>query len=247
MKICIDAGHGGADSGAVGPSLLREKDVNLKVALYLGEILSNNGIEVVYTRKNDDMLGRNSNESLRKRVEIANQSGADYFVSIHCNSAENSNAQGSEVFIYTVRSKAKNMAEEILNKIAETMGFAKRGVKTANFYVIRNTNMPACLVEIAFISNPREEAVLGDDKMQQKIALAIAKGIGSALGINIMEFKKGRVIAKSGLNVRKGPSTQSPILKAYKFGEIINIYSMLDGWYKTDDGWVFGRYVEFLK
>lgn len=246
MKICIDAGHGGVDTGAVGPSGLKEKDVNLKVALYLGEILKNNGIEVVYTRENDDLIGRNSSESLRNRVDIANRSGADYFVSIHCNAAENKNAQGSEVFIYTIRSKAKNMADEILNKITETMGFVKRGVKTAAFYVLKRTIMPACLVEIAFISNPREEKVLADDKIQQKIALAIAKGIGNALGINIMEFKKGKVIAKSGLNVRKGPSTQSPILKAYKYGEIINIYSILDGWYKTDDGWVFGRYVEFI-
>ncbi|WDC85170.1 N-acetylmuramoyl-L-alanine amidase [Caloramator sp. mosi_1] len=78
MKICIDAGHGGGDTGAVGPNFLREKDVNLNVALFLGDILKLNGIEVVYTRTTDTRLGNNSNESLGNRVKIANESGADF-------------------------------------------------------------------------------------------------------------------------------------------------------------------------
>ncbi|MCX7695421.1 MAG: N-acetylmuramoyl-L-alanine amidase [Caloramator sp.] len=246
MKICIDAGHGGGDTGAVGPTFLKEKDVNLKVALFLGDILKLNGIEVVFTRTTDTRFGNTSNESLSRRVKIANESGSDYFISIHCNSAENRSANGTEVFIYNERSKAKDMAEKILNQIVNTMGFRDRGVKTANFYVIKYTTMPACLIEIAFISNPNEEKILADEKNQRKIALCIAKGIGEALGINIVEYKKGKVNAKAGLNVRKGPSTQYPIVKVLKYGEEIKIYAIEDGWYKIDDGWVYGQYVDLV-
>lgn len=246
MKICIDAGHGGSDTGAVGPNYLREKDVNLNVALFLGDILKLNGIEVVYTRTTDTRLGNNSNESLSRRVKIANESGADYFISIHCNAADNRSANGTEVYIYDEKSKAKDMAEKILNLIATTMGFRNRGVKTANFYVLKYTKMPACLVEMAFISNPNEEKILADEKNQRKIALCIAKGIGEAVGINIIEYKKGRVNAKEGLNVRKGPSTKFPIVRVLKYKEEIKIYSVEDGWYRIDDGWVYAQYVDLI-
>jgi len=246
MKICIDPGHGGFDSGAVGPTLVMEKDVNLSISLKLAEILKLNGIEVILTRDKDINPGRNSRESLKNRVDLANTSGADCFISIHCNSAPDKNANGTEVYCYNLRSPSKNIAEEILKELVDKMGFRNRGVKTADFYVLKYTNMPACLIEVAFISNIKEEAILKDENMQKKIALCIAKGIGNALGINIYDVKQGRVIAKSGLNVRKGPSLQFPIVNILKYGEVVKIYEVVDGWYRVDGGWVFGRYIELI-
>ncbi|CDF59197.1 N-acetylmuramoyl-L-alanine amidase [Thermobrachium celere] len=246
MKICIDPGHGGFDSGAVGPTLLMEKDVNLSISLKLAEILKFNGIDVVLTREKDENPARNSRESLKNRVDFANSIGADYFISIHCNSAADKNASGSEVYCYSLRSPAKSIAEQILKELVDKMGFRNRGVKTRNFYVLKHTKMPACLVEVAFISNIKEEAILKNENMQKKIALCIARGIGNALGITIYDIKQGKVIAKSGLNVRKGPTLQSPIVQVLKYGEVVKVYEIIDGWYRVDGGWVFGRYIEFI-
>lgn len=245
MKVCIDAGHGGFDSGAVGPSGLKEKDVNLSISLKLAEILKLNKIEVVLTRDKDENPGKNASESLVKRVEIATKNKADYFVSIHCNSSTNSSAQGTEVFYGTSRTDSKKMAENILKEIVTAMGFRNRGIKVGNFYVIRSMSMSSCLVEVAFISNPTEEKILSDEGMQNKIALSIAKGLGKTIGVEILEIKKGKVIA-SVLNVRKEPSSQSPIVKKLSNGEIVAIYEEKSGWYRINDGWVFAKYVDII-
>ena len=174
-KVCIDAGHAGMDPGAVGPGGTKEKDVNLQIALKVGAILQNHGVEVVYTRTSDP--GETKKLELAERVNIANKAKVDLFVSIHANSATDSTANGQEVYAYKTGTTAHKIAQSIQKEMVSASGLRDRGVKTASYYVLVNTSMPAVLVETAFISNPNEEKLLKDSAWQQKTAVAIAKAI----------------------------------------------------------------------
>lgn len=185
MKICIDAGHGQHDPGAVGASGLKEKDVVLKIALKVGKKLENNGLDVIYTRTNDNPgFPVNQSLNLQKRCDIANKNNADIFISIHCNSAGNTQANGVETFILKKGIDAEKLARNVQNKIVKATGLANRGVKTANFYVLRHTKMPAILVETAFISNTAEERLLRENDFQDRVAAGIVKGICEYIGVD---------------------------------------------------------------
>jgi N-acetylmuramoyl-L-alanine amidase len=178
MKIVIDPGHGGKDPGAVGPSGLKEAHVNLQVALKVAEKLRKAGVEVKLTRTNDVFV------DLQPRCDIANSFNADYFVSIHCNAAGTPQAHGTETYCYKFGGKGEVLAKAIQAELIAVTGRADRGVKTANYYVLRRTNMPAALIELAFISNLEEERLLASVDYQEKCALAIAKGIDYIIGGN---------------------------------------------------------------
>lgn len=179
MKIVLNPGHGPKssgvfDPGAVGPAGTREADVNLAVAKLLQPLLEATGAQVLLIRDGD----------LGDVVSQANASGADYFISIHCNAASSSAAHGTETYIYKADSQAKKLAEAIQAAAAAELGTADRGVKTADFYVLRKTAMPALLIELAFVSNPEEEGLLSDQDIQRRIALTLADTIITHLGIN---------------------------------------------------------------
>ncbi|AVP62721.1 hypothetical protein C7M79_18890 [Clostridium botulinum] len=175
--IVIDAGHGGYDSGAVGPTGIKEKDVTLKVALKVGKILENNGIRVIYTRTSDNVSWpSNESQDLAARVAIANNNNTDLFVSIHANSF-NGSAHGTETYYYDGSAKGKEAATAVQKELINSIGLYDRGVKTAGYYVLRNTISPSILVELGFIDNRNEEVLLNSDWFQQKCAEAIAKGI----------------------------------------------------------------------
>lgn len=178
-KVVIDPGHGGSDSGAVGPTGIYEKTINLAVALKTGAILKSKGIDVVYTRSTDVLPWGNIGESgdLKARVAIANSSNADYFISIHSNSAESLNAYGTETYSYTSNGDGAKLAQMIQSELVKSLSSYDRGVKTANFYVIKNTDMPAALAELGFISNANEEKLLNSSDYQNKAAQAISSGI----------------------------------------------------------------------
>lgn len=179
IKIALDAGHGGPDSGAVGPNGVKEKDVTLAVTFKLGDILKKNGIEVVYTRTNDtDTWLNNKNTELATRAKIANDAKVDYFVSIHCNSF-NETVSGTETLYHESSTKGKVLATNIQKEIIAAFGSNDRGAKAdvRGLYVLENTDAPAVLVELEFISNPQKEAMLNNPTYQQKYAEAIAKGI----------------------------------------------------------------------
>lgn len=178
-KIVIDAGHGGKDPGAIGPNGLQEKDVNLAVAITAAAILQNAGIKTKLTRDRDIFV------ELQDRCQIANSFGADYFVSIHCNSFTSPTAHGIETYCYKFGGKGEALAKAIQNELIAVTALTSRGVKAANFAVLRETKMPAVLVEMAFISNPEEEKLLASTEFQDKCALAIAKGIGKVLNIQV--------------------------------------------------------------
>lgn len=187
--IYIDPGHGGSESGAVTAGVY-EKDLNLKVSNKVRDLLENKGYTVVMARENDTYL------SLSHRAQEANRLGADLFVSIHHN-AFNGSAHGIETFYYNENGNTNNpkandkgriqdskkLAEEIQKELIAETGAFDRGVKKANFHVIRETTMPAVLVEGGFIDNTVERAKLVLDSYQQKIANAIFKGINSFLNL----------------------------------------------------------------
>lgn len=181
MRIVIDPGHGGSDPGAVGPNGLKEAHVNLAVALKVADKLRKAGVEVKLTRTSDVFI------DLQPRCDIANSFDASYFVSIHCNSATNRSAKGTETYCYKFGGKGEILAKAIQAELIAATGRANRGVKMANYYVLRRTNMPAVLTELAFISNPEEERLLGNPDFQEKCATAIAKGVGKVIGIQIIQ------------------------------------------------------------
>jgi N-acetylmuramoyl-L-alanine amidase len=170
--IAVDPGHGGGDPGAVGPSGLTEKEVNLDIALQLKGLLEANGYAVMMIRADD------SNPSLENRVATANNSGAIVFVSIHNNGYSNPSANGSETW-YTPSQSANSgsLAKSVLTGIVDAIGLRRRGVKEGDLYVTKNTIMPSTLVESAFITNPDEENLLRDAGFRGKIAAGIFNGI----------------------------------------------------------------------
>lgn len=149
-KVCIDPGHGGTDPGAVSGKLY-EKDINLEVGLAMKDFLQPY-VDVVMTRTTDKTV------SLEERVKIANDAKVDFYFSVHCNSAANTAAKGWECFIVSKRGNAEKLAKRIEARVFEepTLTLKNRGIKTANYYVLRNTDAPAVLVENAFISNSED-------------------------------------------------------------------------------------------
>lgn len=187
-KIMVDAGHGGSDPGARGPSGGRESDVNLAVSLKLRDRLESLGAEVRMTRDTDSNVaypGAPQQEELRARVKLANEWPAQYYISVHSNSAENTTAVGTETYHSRNASRtSKEMAAAVHKEMVAATGFRDRGVKEAGFHVITNTNMPAILVETGFISNAQEEAALLNPEVQGRMAEAIATGVAKVAGLN---------------------------------------------------------------
>lgn len=182
--VVVDPGHGGYDPGAIGPTGLKEKDVALSVGLKLGKLLEAKGIRVVYTRSSDVVSWpSNVSQDLQKRVLISNQANANYYVSIHCNSATPA-ASGTETYWWDGGSTAsQRLATYVQQELISKLGTIDRKVKTAGFYVIKYTDAPAILAELEFISNPTGEKNLRSEEFQDKSAQALANGIFKALGM----------------------------------------------------------------
>lgn len=174
QSICIDAGHGGNDSGAVGWGL-QEKNINLDVSQRLYNLMRQNGWTAYLVRNSDKAV------SLSSRTSYANSLGVKRFVSIHCN-AFNKTASGTETFSYTQgSSKSFSMRNSVHPHVVRAMNTVDRGTKTANFYVIKHTNMPAILCELAFIDQKNDSAKLGDSYYRRKVSEAIRDGLLSSL------------------------------------------------------------------
>ena len=171
--VIIDPGHGGPDPGAIGIRGIRETDVVLDVSKRVKQLLSEKGVRVRLTRKSEIDL------DLPPRVLFANRTGADIFVSIHANASQGKkrNINGLETFYYRGwrgRLLAKRIQKHILRV---SPGSPDRGVKQGKFYVIKNTRMPAVLVEIGFLTGRLDARRLEQSIHRKRIAFAIAKGI----------------------------------------------------------------------
>ena len=171
--VVIDPGHGGPDPGAIGIGGLRETDVVLEVSKIVKKLLIEKGVKVRLTRKNEFDL------DLPPRVSFANNTDADIFVSIHANASRGKrrDINGLETFYYRGwrgRLLAKKIQKQILRV---SPGSPDRGVKQGRFYVIKNTRMPAVLVEIGFLTGRLDARRLEKTTHRKRLAYAIAKGI----------------------------------------------------------------------
>lgn len=180
--VVLDPGHGGRDPGAVGPAGLRESDVVLSVARFAKMTLESCGARVKMTRDSNRFL------KLSERARIANAAGADFFLSIHCNSATKP-AQGIETWIARRTTVSFPFAESIQDALTESFpGLTDRGIKRANFTVLKETKMAAALAELAFIHTPAGELLLSDPVNQEEFGRALGLGTAEALGLEEKPF-----------------------------------------------------------
>ncbi|MDF9409796.1 MAG: N-acetylmuramoyl-L-alanine amidase LytC precursor [Pelotomaculum sp. PtaB.Bin013] len=174
--ITIDPGHGGSDPGAIGAGGTKEKEVTLDIANRIARILEANGAKVVMARSGD------TDDDLYERTDKANNAKSDVFVSIHINANNDKSIGGTTTYIYSGTGarvqESDRLARCVQAEMIKTLGLRDIGVKSANFAVLRTSNMPAILVEVAFISNAAEEKLMRTDSFRSKAAEAIARGIG---------------------------------------------------------------------
>ena len=172
-KVFLSAGHGGADSGAVGYGL-KEKDINLQILLACREELVRHGVTVVCSRITDE------NDPVAQEVTEANKSKSDVAVSFHTNAG---GGDGSETFYYSTSSKGKKLAE-LCEKHTKAIGQNSRGIKTGNhLWFIKQTTMPAVLCECAFIDNNKDNDIIDTVAEQRAFGVAYAKAILEFLGV----------------------------------------------------------------
>ena len=183
-KIVIDPGHGGKDPGAVGPTGVHEEAINLAVALEVSRILRP-VVEVELTRYINTALANSPSADLSARAYQANAWPADVFVSIHCNSAVDATAHGTETHCYPGSIKGAVLSQCLQDRLTPALGLTDRGTKQSNFAILRQSKMPAALVELAFISNSVEEKLLQSEDFQDKAALAISQGVCDFLGVKL--------------------------------------------------------------
>lgn len=169
--IVLDAGHGGKDQGTSYGDVL-EKDITLEITKKTQEVLKNSGYRVKLTREDDTFI------NIHKRAEAANKKNARVFVSIHCNSVEKGQADGIET--YYAESKetdSQALAQAIQTNASEKTQALDRGAKTADYVVVKETEMPAALIEVGFLTDANERELLQQEEYQQKLAEGIAAGI----------------------------------------------------------------------
>ncbi len=185
--IVIDPGHGGFDPGKVGVAGTLEKDINLSIAKLLDEVLAESGY-VVYMTRDSDMALCQGNESSKKmadmnnRVALIEKTDPALTVSIHQNSYS-TGTKGAQVFYYSASEQGKELATILQQSIKDTIGDDNYRVEKANdsYYMLRKVSSPLVIVECGFLSNPEEEALLKDEKYQEKMAKGIAEGIENFL------------------------------------------------------------------
>lgn len=237
-KVYIDCGHGGYDSGAIGVNNVLEKNIVLAVGKMVEVKCKKCGIEVRMSRTTDKF------QSLSYRTNDVNNWGADAFVSIHCNSF-NKTAKGLETYCYKL--KYRPLADAIHSEIKSAGLYNNdRGVKEGNLHVVRESNMDACLVELAFIDNVDDVKLLNNK--QEEFAVAITKGICKHLGVKYVDenptfdgqFSNGEydgrkgIVLASELNVRYdrwiNGVAEPKVVGVVKQGQVVDLGYCLNGW-----------------
>ena len=185
--IVIDAGHGTPDEGAVGQNNISEANINLQIALKLQQLLESSGSIVILTRSDENSISEIDSNSLskdkvsdiKKRVEIGNKSSADIFVSIHQNKISESKYWGWQTFYKENDEKSKDLVTSIQKSLNTTISNNNTRVphKLTNVYIMKNVEIPICLVECGFLSNYEEAIKLTSDEYQNKLAWGIYDGI----------------------------------------------------------------------
>lgn len=187
-KIALDAGHGGNDTGAIGPTGVTEKSITLRIAQETKRLLLAAGAEVIMTHEADTEVSpkhaaATDVEELQARCDVADKAGADIFVSIHMDSFTSSEAKGTTGYFYEKgNGSGKKLAEAVRAGVVKALGTDSRGTKSCNFYVVKHTSMPAALLETAFVSNQKEEQLLNSEDGIKKAAQGIVAGINTFFG-----------------------------------------------------------------
>jgi N-acetylmuramoyl-L-alanine amidase len=171
VVVVIDPGHGGRDPGAVGINGLQEKQVIFPISLRVAELLEEQGVTVVLTRRSDSTL------DLQTRVDIAERARGTLFVSIHANAISMSRPDVNGVETYHASETGRRLAAAIQASMLAATGMNDRGVKQARFFVLRRTSMPAALVEVGFVTGALDAPRLADPAWREVAANAIARGI----------------------------------------------------------------------
>lgn len=185
IRIFIDQGHNpyGFNAGAEGFGL-REQDITYQIGVYLANILNSDSRFTAITsrRSPDEILGYDNSSSLRTRTEMANNWGADYFLSIHVNANTNPAINGTEAYVYSANSPAYYLGENIVAEIVRRLGTKNNGVYARpSLYVLRRSAMPAVLIELAYITNEEDAILLANEPYQ--FAYAIYVGLLNYLGL----------------------------------------------------------------
>lgn len=246
MKIYIDAGHGGRDPGAVGNGM-RESDIVLEVSRTLGNILTQAGVDVRYSRTDDSF------PAISERWGAANSWGADYFISIHANAG---GGTGAETFIAATKQGDRAFAQAVNDTLAAAMGLRNRGVKldtqaaVGSLGVLRNTRMPALLIELAFIDSPASNPDVNILRNRRAdMAQALAKGILEFTGMQTGTLIRGSSVISPDVIAafirRRNASFNGAIAgalvrqgKVYGVrGDIACCQSIIEtGWFRFDGG-----------
>jgi N-acetylmuramoyl-L-alanine amidase len=184
--IALDAGHGGADGGAVSRDGIIEKDLNLAIVLYLRDYLQQAGALVLLTREGDyDLADPNTKgyskrktQDLVQRVERVRKQQANMAISIHMNSIPSPKWSGAQTFYAPKNADSKRLAAVIQSEIRDALGNTQRIAKKADtIYLLKSLEMPTALIEVGFLSHPEEANLLADEQYQRKVATAIYRGI----------------------------------------------------------------------
>ncbi|VEF49628.1 cell wall hydrolase/autolysin [Bacillus freudenreichii] len=268
-KVVIDAGHGGRDSGATDKKGLYEKNVTLDIATRVKNNLTNNYVVSIKMTRDSDTY-----PTLKARTDLANNWGADLFLSIHINAG---GGTGYEDYIYirptTEEIKIQNEIHEEVKKVLEEYNYGKkdRGKKRDNFHVLRESRMSSILLEILFIDNKADADLLKSETFLSDISEAISTGVANALDLptkrdnavvkpisnpvapkdNVAVSKASGtyVVTASSLNVRTGDGTNYPTIGSLKKNEQINVTGVTSKkWYqfsyKGKTGYVSGAYLK---
>ncbi|HHW14939.1 MAG TPA: hypothetical protein GXX28_08420 [Firmicutes bacterium] len=173
-RIFLDPGHGGRDPGAIGRAGTKESAVTLSLAGQTARLLGLAGAKPSLSRTTDRGV------SLPMRVKMAQARRAEVFVCIHANSFTDPQAHGIETYYFETW-EGQRLAAAVQQQLVEELGLSDRGVREAAYYVLRHAEVPACLTEVAFLSNPREEELLADPWFRLKAGLALFRGIRAFL------------------------------------------------------------------
>lgn len=184
--ILVDPGHGGPDGGAVSEEGLLEKEVALNISLFLRDYLQEAGALVIMTREEDTDLAAPDSKRLRqrkvedlmKRVHLISQKKVDAFISIHLNAIPSPRWSGAQTFYNPVREENKRLATFIQAELIRQLGNTQRLAKQkGDVYILKQSKVPTVLVEVGFLSNPKEASLLSTRAYQQKLAASIYTGI----------------------------------------------------------------------
>lgn len=188
--VVIDPGHGARDSGKTGVNGVLEKDINLTIALMLKEELEAQGIEVIMTRSDDlplysENASNKKREDMNRRIQIIEESNADFVISIHQNSYPQESAKGAQVFYYNGSAESQKLAEIVQSQLITGLDPSNKRQAKANsdYFLLKKTKVPCIICECAFLSNPEESNLITDPSYQKKAAQSICAGVLEYLGI----------------------------------------------------------------